>query len=130
MIIAAAGLAVVSFTLAGCNDSDTKDAQKSLSSAASDVKSSASLSDDDAYAVGCPIVDSAAGAGSIARRAAAATLTALRNSDTLSADQKSWVSDAADLLKDKPDDAPSSLRSKVVDGCAEHGHKLSNLDKN
>lgn len=83
---------------------------------------------DDAYNVGCPAVDTALGAGSIARRAASAVLGQLAGNSNLSADQRAWLRDAKELVgASKPDDVPGSVRARISKACKDHGHPLSNL---
>jgi hypothetical protein len=102
-------------------DKSTKDSTKATSS-------STKVTKQDAYAIGCPLVNTALGAGTVARKLAAAGLGRLADSGALTPDQKQWVSDAKDLVSaSKPDDVPGSVRERVRQACAEHGQTLSNL---
>jgi hypothetical protein len=91
-------------------------------------RSSDTVTKQDAYAVGCPLVNTALGSGTVARKLAAAALGKLADAGSLSADQKSWISDAKQLVSaSKPDDVPGPVRSRVKQACADHGQALSNL---
>jgi hypothetical protein len=106
---------------AGCSSSDKSSSEKPSHKASS-------ISSDDAYNVGCPAVDTALGAGSLARKAASAVLGKLAGDDSLSSDQRQWLKDAKELVgASKPDDVPGSVRSRISKACKEHGHPLSNL---
>lgn len=125
----AAILAVLAFA-AGCSASNGDSASDKSSAQASTkaTSSSTKVTKQDAYAVGCPLVNTALGAGTVARKLAAAGLGKLADSGALTPDQKQWVSDAKDLVSaSKPDDVPGSVRERVRKACAEHGQTLSNL---
>jgi hypothetical protein len=109
---------------AGCSSSDdTSSADKH-----SDKATSTAIDSDDAYNVGCPAVDTALGAGSLARKAASVVLGKLAGDDNLSSDQREWLKDAKELVSaSKPDDVPGSVRSRISTACKDHGHPLSNL---
>lgn len=109
---------------AGCSSSsDDSSPDKSAHKA-----TSTAISSDDAYNVGCPAVDTALGAGSLARKAASAVLGRLAGNDSLSSDQREWLKDAKELVSaSKPDDVPGPVRSRISKACKDHGHPLSNL---
>jgi hypothetical protein len=111
---------------AGCSTSNDDSSAKASSS--STKASSTKVTKQDAYAVGCPLVNTALGAGTVARKLAAAGLGKLAGSDALTPDQKEWVNDAKDLVSaSKPDDVPGTVRERVRKACVEHGQTLSNL---
>jgi hypothetical protein len=111
---------------AGCSTADNDDSSAKATHSAS--SSSTKVTQRDAYAVGCPLVNTALGAGTVARKLAAAGLGKLADSGALTQDQKQWVSDAKDLVSaSKPDDVPGTVRDRVRKACAEHGQTLSNL---
>ncbi len=121
----AAILAVLALA-AGCSTSDDNSSSDKSSAKAS--SSSTKVTTKDAYAVGCPLVNTALGAGTVARKLAAAGLGKLADAGSLSPDQKQWLNDAKDLVSaSKPDDVPGSVRERVRKACAEHGQTLSNL---
>lgn len=126
MRIRIAAILAVFALAAGCSTSDGDSSGANSSAKAS--PSSTKVNKHDAYAVGCPLVNTALGAGTVARKLAAAGLGHLADSGALSPDQKQWVSDAKDLVSaSKPDDVPGSVRERVRKACAEHGQTLSNL---
>jgi hypothetical protein len=119
------GLAGIILLAAGCSSDD---GSTGGSGGSSTHHSSGAVSKQDAYAVGCPLVDTALGAGTVARKLASAGLGTLQKSGSLSADQKQWVSDAKELVSaSKPQDVPGTVRSRVKKACADHGQQLSNL---
>jgi hypothetical protein len=116
------GLAGITLLAAGCSSDGGSTGGSSAH------HSSGTVSKQDAYAVGCPLVDTALGAGTVAKKLAAAGLGTLQKSGSLSADQKQWVSDAKELVSaSKPQDVPGTVRSRVKKACADHGQQLSNL---
>lgn len=118
------GLAGIAVLSTGCSSTDNGSSGGSSDS----PRRSDSVSKQDAYAVGCPLVDTALGAGTVARKLASAGLSTLQKSGSLSADQKQWVGDARELVSaSKPEDVPGSVRSRVKKACADHGQQLSNL---
>lgn len=83
---------------------------------------------EDAYAVGCPAVDSAVAGGQIAGQATAAGLDALSESGQLGPEPQRWVDAAVDLLRaDDPAATPSEAKRLIIDGCADNGYALRNL---
>lgn len=84
------------------------------------------ISEQDAYAVGCPAVDTAVASGSVANKATLAGLRALRDSGRLDADGQRWV-EATITLLERPDRAPAEVKRLIIEGCAAHGHPLTNL---
>ncbi|MFC7624961.1 hypothetical protein [Microlunatus sp. GCM10028923] len=86
----------------------------------------AGISANDAYAIGCPAVDSAAATGSVANKATLAGLRALRDAKQLDADGQAWV-EATITLLENPKEVPAEARKLIIDGCAENGHPISNL---
>lgn len=114
-----AGLVFAAGCSSSSDDSSGKPSHKATSSA---------ISSDDAYNVGCPAVDTALGAGSLARRAASVVLGHLAGNDSLTSDQRQWLKDAKELVSaSKPDDVPGSVRNRISKACKDHGHPLSNL---
>lgn len=108
--------------VAGCSSATSGDG-----SSGSD-RSSDSVSAKDAYAVGCPLVNTALGAGRLARKVAAAGLGRLIDRGDLTADQKEWLTDAKQLMTaSKPEDVPAPVRNRVKQACEEHGQSLSNF---
>lgn len=105
-IIALAVTAVAALSLAGCAETG--------------------ISAKDAYAIGCPAVDSAAATGSVANKATLAGLRALRDSKQLDADGQAWV-EATITLLENPKEVPAEAKKLIIDGCTENGHPLSNL---
>ncbi|MFP5283446.1 MAG: hypothetical protein ACLGIF_08360 [Actinomycetes bacterium] len=88
----------------------------------------AGVSEDDAYAIGCPAIDSAIGSGSVAGRATVAGLERIRDAIDPATGTREWIDAAITLLQSADaDDLPPAARKLLVDGCAEHGHQLRNL---
>jgi hypothetical protein len=82
----------------------------------------------DAYKVGCPAVDAAAGSAPAVRKAAASGLKQLRDSGQLDPQPTAWVDAAVQFLEsDDPSKAPSATKQKLIDGCAANGHPLKNV---
>ncbi len=88
----------------------------------------AGISADDAYAIGCPAVDSAVATGSVANKATLAGLKALRDSGQLDAQGQAWV-EATIAVIENPNDVPAEAKTLIIDGCAAHGQELKNLKK-
>jgi hypothetical protein len=89
---------------------------------------SSGVSAEDAYQVGCPAVDSAAGGGSLVNKATVAGLKQLRDSGALDAEPQRWIEATISLLEsDNPSAVPAEARKLVIDGCAENGYPLRNL---
>jgi hypothetical protein len=90
--------------------------------------SSAPQAAEDAYAIGCPALDTALAGGSVANRAAVRGLEALRDSGQLDPDPAAWVDAAISTLQSAdPDEIPAETRALLVQGCADHGYELQNL---
>ena len=82
----------------------------------------------DAYKVGCPAVDAAAGSAPAVRNAAASGLKQLRDSGQLDPQPTAWVNAAVEFLEsDDPDKAPSETKKRLIDGCAKNGYPLKNV---
>ncbi len=90
--------------------------------------SQAEVTAEDAYTVGCPAVDAAAGGGTVAGKAAVAGLKALRSSGQLDPEPERWLDAAIELLESGAS-TPSSDSAKrlLITGCADHGYPLRNL---
>jgi hypothetical protein len=109
----------------GCSSSDKSSSDKDKHT---DKATSTTIDSADAYNVGCPAVDTALGAGYLARKAASVVLGKLAGNDNLSSDQREWLKDAKELVSaSKPDDVPGSVRGRISKACKDHGHPLSNL---
>lgn len=108
VVVGLALLAVTALGLAGCAE--------------------AGVGEEDAYAIGCPAIDSAVAGGSVASKATVAGLKRLREAIDPATGTRQWLDAAITLLRSgDPDDLPAAARSLLVDGCAEHGHPLRNL---
>jgi len=106
-LLLAAGLAVT--TLSSCS-SDGQSAQ-------------------DAYKIGCPALDAAAAGGSVVNQAAVKALQAALDSGQLDPEPMKWVEAAIDVLTSSdPADIPAGAKKMLVDGCAEHGYTLQNIE--
>ena len=82
----------------------------------------------DAYKVGCPAVDAAAGSAPAIRNAAASGLKQLRDSTQLDPQPTAWVNAAVEFLEsDDPNKAPSETKKMLIDGCASNGYPLKNV---
>ena len=82
----------------------------------------------DAYKIGCPAVDAAAGSAPAVRKTAASGLKQLRDSGQLDPQPTAWVDAAVEFLEaDDPSKAPSATRQKLIDGCADNGFPLKNV---
>jgi len=82
----------------------------------------------DAYKVGCPAVDAAAGSAPAIRSAAASGLKQLRDSAQLDPQPTAWVNAAVEFLEsDDPNKAPSETKKRLIDGCATNGYPLKNV---
>jgi hypothetical protein len=83
---------------------------------------------EDAYKIGCPAVDSAAGSGSFVNKATVAGLKKLSESGTLDPEPQKWVDATISLLEsDDPNKVSSEAKQLIIDGCAENGYPLRNL---
>jgi hypothetical protein len=95
----------------------------SLSSCAS-----ADIKPDDAYKIGCPLVDAAVTTGSVASKAAVAGLKKLRDSGALYPEPQKWVEAVISVLDSAdPTKAGEDTKKLIRDGCAKHGYPLQNL---
>ncbi len=82
----------------------------------------------DAYRIGCPAVDAAAGSAPAVRKAAASGLKQLRDSGQLDPQPTAWVDAAVDFLEsDDPSKASSETKKRLIDGCATNGYPLKNV---
>ena len=86
----------------------------------------AGLSPGDAYAIGCPAVDSAVATGSVANKATLTGLRALRDAGQLDQQSQAWV-EATIAVLENPNDVPDDARQLIIKGCADHGQPLKNL---
>ena len=85
--------------------------------------SSTGISEQDAYKVGCPAVDAAAGG-----KAAVAGLKELSRSGVLDPEPQRWVDATIGLLEsDNPNAVSTKAKRLVIDGCADNGYPLRNL---
>jgi hypothetical protein len=83
----------------------------------------------DVYKIGCPAVDAAAGGGSAVSDVTVAGLKKLSESGKLDPEPQRWVDATISLLEsDNPKDASSDVKRLIIDGCAENGYPLQNLD--
>ena len=90
--------------------------------------SSTGVSAEDAYKIGCPAVDTAAGGSSLVNKAAVAGLKELSRSGTLDPEPQRWVDAAVGLLEsDDPNAVSSEAKRLITDGCADNGYPLRNL---
>ncbi len=88
----------------------------------------AGVSQADAYRIGCPAVDAAAGGGSVASKASLTGLRKLSESGQLDPEPQKWLDATISLLEsDDPQAAPSDAKQLILDGCAENGYPLRNL---
>ncbi|GAA2111532.1 hypothetical protein GCM10009841_34400 [Microlunatus panaciterrae] len=89
---------------------------------------SANISEKDAYAIGCPAIDTVIATGSLGSKAVVAGLKGLRSSSEVSAETRSWLDAAIGLLESaNPDALPPKAKRVLLDGCAHNGHPLQNL---
>jgi hypothetical protein len=89
---------------------------------------SSGVSAEDAYKIGCPAVDSAAGGGSLVNKATVAGLKKLSESGVLDAEPQRWLDATIGLLEsDNPNAVSAETKKLIIDGCAENGYPLRNL---
>jgi hypothetical protein len=89
---------------------------------------SSGVSAEDAYKIGCPAVDTAAGSGSLVNRATVAGLKQLRDSGALDPEPQRWLEATISLLEtDDPSKASTEAKQLVIQGCADNGYPLRNL---
>ena len=89
---------------------------------------SAEVSAEDAYKIGCPAVDSAAGSGSLVNKATVAGLRQLRDSGALDAEPQRWLEATISVLEsDDPSRVSTEAKQLVIKGCADNGYPLRNL---
>lgn len=87
----------------------------------------AGVGEEDAYAIGCPAIDSVVAGGSVASKATVAGLERLREAIDPATGTREWLDAAITLLRSgDPDDLPAAARQLLVDGCADNGHPLRN----
>jgi hypothetical protein len=91
---------------------------------------SSEVSAADLYKVGCPAVDSAAGGGSLVGKATVAGLKKLSESGTLDPEPQRWLDATISLLESEdPNQASDEAKQLIIDGCAENGYPLRNLQR-
>lgn len=89
--------------------------------------SDSGVTEEDMYAVGCPILDGAIAGSDVVRKTAVWSLDELTASAT-DQSQKDWIASArAVLTATSIEDIPVEVRSKVVQPCTDAGHPLTNL---
>ena len=89
---------------------------------------SGAITAEDAYKIGCPAVDSAAGGGSFVSKATVAGLKKLSESGTLDPEPQKWLDATISLLEsDDPSQVSSEAKRLIIDGCADNGYPLRNL---
>ena len=89
---------------------------------------SSGISAEDAYKIGCPAVDSAAGGGSLVNKATVAGLKQLRDSGVLDAEPQRWLDATISLLEsDDPSEVSTEAKQLIINGCADNGYPLRNL---
>ena len=89
---------------------------------------SSEVSAEDAYKIGCPAVDSAAGSGSLVNKATVAGLKQLRESGALDPEPQRWLDATISLLESEDPSAVSTEAKRlVIKGCADNGYPLRNL---
>lgn len=90
--------------------------------------SSTGVSAEDAYTIGCPAVDAAAGGRSLTGKAAVAGLKELSRSGVLDPEPQRWVDATVGLLEaDNPKAVSAEAKRIILDGCADNGYPLRNL---
>src|SRR5918993_5617596 len=89
---------------------------------------SSEVSAEDAYKIGCPAADSAAGSGSLVNKATVAGLKQLRDSGALDAEPQRWLEATISVLEsDDPSRVSTEAKQLVIKGCADNGYPLRNL---
>jgi hypothetical protein len=89
---------------------------------------SSGITQQDAYKIGCPAVDSAVGGGSFVNKATVAGLKKLSQSGTLDPEPQKWLDATISLLEsDNPNQVSSDVKRLIIDGCAKNGYPLRNL---
>ncbi|MET0692584.1 MAG: hypothetical protein ABWY56_01560 [Propionibacteriaceae bacterium] len=84
----------------------------------------------DAYKIGCPAVDAVVGGGSLGSKASVAGLKKLREQPDLSPETTKWLDAAIGALETTdPNDMPKEAKALLVDGCQDNGYPLRNLAK-
>ena len=107
-VVAALALVLASLGLASCSD--------------------ANVSQEDAYKIGCPAVDSAVAGGSLAGKATVAGLKKLSESGRLDPEPQKWLDATISVLdSDNPRASSDSAKKLIIDGCTQHGYPLRNL---
>ena len=90
--------------------------------------SSTGISAEDAYKIGCPAVDAAAGGKSLVNKATVAGLKELSRSGVLDPEPQRWVDATIGLLdSDNPSAVSAEAKRLIADGCADNGYPLRNL---
>jgi hypothetical protein len=89
---------------------------------------SSGVTEEDAYKIGCPAVDSAVGGGSLVSKATVAGLKKLSQSGTLDPEPQRWLDATISLLEsDDPSQVSTDAKRVIIDGCAKNGYPLRNL---
>ena len=89
---------------------------------------SADIKPEDAYKIGCPVVDAAVATGSVASKATVAGLKKLRDSGALDPEPQKWVEAVISVLDSAdPKKAGDDTKKLIRDGCSKHGYPLQNL---
>ena len=89
---------------------------------------SSGISAEDAYKIGCPAVDTAAGGGSLVNKATVAGLKQLSESGALDAEPQQWLDATISLLEsDDPNAVSTEAKQLIINGCADNGYPLRNL---
>ena len=83
---------------------------------------------EDAYTIGCPAVDAAAGGRTLVNKATVAGLRELSRSGALDPGPQLWADAAVDLLEsDDPNAVSAEAKRLITDGCADSGYPWRNL---
>ena len=89
---------------------------------------STGINAEDAYKIGCPAVDAAAGGRSLVNKATVAGLKELSRSGVLDPEPQRWVDAAVGLLdSDNPNAVSAEAKKLIRTGCADNGYPLRNL---
>ena len=89
---------------------------------------SSGISAEDAYKIGCPAVDTAAGSGSLVNKATVAGLKQLSQSGALDPEPQRWLDATIGLLEsDDPSKVSTEAKQLIINGCADNGYPLRNL---
>ncbi len=89
--------------------------------------SSTGIDAEDAYKIGCPAVDAAAGGRSLAGKATVAGLKELSRSGVLDPEPQRWVDATIGLLESDPNAVSAEAKRLIIAGCADNGYPLRNL---